>query len=469
MKDISRRDFLKILGAGTVATAATMVGCQNKVGDLDPKGTLKAQKGQMTYRTNPKTGDKVSLLGFGMMRLPVLESDPNKSGSGRENDAPIDQEMVNKMVDKAIEYGVNYFDTSPAYCQGRSEKATGIALSRYKRDEYYIATKMSNFASGTWPREESIAMFYNSLKELQTDYIDYMLLHSIGGGENWEETLRQRYYDNGILDFLLEQREKGVVRNLGFSYHGDVKAFDYLLSRHDEYKWDFVQIEMNYLDWHFANEINDRNTDAEYLYGELDKRHIPVVIMEPLLGGRLANVPDYIVEEMKEREPERSVASWAFRFCGTYPDVLTSLSGMTYMDHLDDNLATHCPLKPLNDEELNFLEEIAKKIYDLKSIPCTACQYCMPCPFGLDIPGIFSHYNKCIKEGNLAKSQDESDYKKMRRAFLIGYDRSVPKLRQADHCTQCGECVHHCPQRIRIPEMMQKVDEYVEKLKQGTL
>ena len=469
MKDISRRDFLKIFGAGTVATAATMVGCQNKVGDLDPKGTLKAQKGQMTYRTNPKTGDKVSLLGFGMMRLPVLESDPNKSGSGRENDAPIDQEMVNKMVDKAIEYGVNYFDTSPAYCQGRSEKATGIALSRYKRDEYYIATKMSNFASGTWPREESIAMFYNSLKELQTDYIDYMLLHSIGGGENWEETLRQRYYDNGILDFLLEQRDKGVVRNLGFSYHGDVKAFDYLLSRHDEYKWDFVQIEMNYLDWHFANEINDRNTDAEYLYGELDKRHIPVVIMEPLLGGRLANVPDYIVEEMKEREPERSVASWAFRFCGTYPNVLTSLSGMTYMDHLEDNLATHCPLKPLNDEELNFLEEIAKKIYDLKSIPCTACQYCMPCPFGLDIPGIFSHYNKCIKEGNLAKSQDESDYKKMRRAFLIGYDRSVPKLRQADHCTQCGECVHHCPQRIRIPEMMQKVDEYVEKLKQGTL
>ena len=469
MKDISRRDFLKIFGAGTVATAATMVGCQNKVGDLDPKGTIQPQKGQMTYRTNPTTGDKVSLLGYGMMRLPVLESDPNKSGSGRENEAPIDQEMVNKLVDKAIEYGVNYFDTSPAYCQGRSEKATGIALSRHKRDEYYIATKMSNFASGTWPREESIAMFYNSLKELQTDYIDYMLLHSIGGGENWEETLRQRYYDNGIPDFLLEQREKGVVRNLGFSYHGDVKAFDYLLSRHDEYKWDFVQIEMNYLDWHFANEINDRNTDAEYLYNELAKRNIPVVIMEPLLGGRLANLPDHIVEEMKKREPQRSVASWAFRFCGTYPNVLTSLSGMTYMDHLDDNLATHCPLKPLTDEELNFLEDIAKKVYDLKSIPCTACQYCMPCPFGLDIPGIFTHYNKCIKEGNLAKSQDESDYKKMRRAFLIGYDRSVPKLRQADHCTNCGECLSHCPQRIRIPEMMQKVDEYVEKLKQGTL
>ena len=290
MKDISRRDFLKILGAGTVATAATMAGCQND-GDLDPKGTIEPQKGQMTYRTNPKTGDKVSLLGFGMMRLPVIEEEAPKGASGREaSQAPIDQEMINKMVDKAIEYGVNYFDTAPVYCQGRSEKATGIALSRHKRSDYFIATKMSNFAPG---------MFYNSLKELQTDYIDYMLLHSVGGGKDGMENLRQRYYDNGILDFLLEQREKGVIRNLGFSYHGDVKVFDYLLSRHDEYKWDFVQIEMNYLDWHFAHEIEEANTNADYLYNELTKRNIPAVIMEPLLGGRLANLPDHIVKEMK--------------------------------------------------------------------------------------------------------------------------------------------------------------------------
>ena len=338
MKDITRRDFLKILGAGTAVTAATMAGCQNG-GDLNPKGTIQPQKGQMTYRINHNTGDKVSLLGYGMMRLPVIENDAPKGATGRETPAPIDQEMVNRLVDKAIEYGVNYFDTSPVYCQGRSEKATGIALSRHKRDSYYLATKMSNFAPATWPRHESIAMFNNSLKELQTDYIDYLLLHSVGGGKDAMEMLRQRYYDNGILDFLLEQREKGVIRNLGFSYHGDVKVFDYLLSRHEEYKWDFVQIEMNYLDWHFAHEIEEANTKAEYLYNELAKRNIPAVIMEPLLGGRLANVPDHIVREMKEREPERSVASWAFRFCGTFPDVLTSLSGMTYMDHLDDNLA----------------------------------------------------------------------------------------------------------------------------------
>ena len=468
MKDITRRDFLKILGAGTAVAATTMVGCQNG-GDLDPKGTIEPQKGQMTYRTNPKTGDKVSLLGYGMMRLPVLESDPNKSGSGRDNEAPIDQEMVNKLVDKAIEYGVNYFDTSPAYCQGRSEHATGIALSRHKRSEFLIATKLSNFAPATFSRKASIEMFQNSLKELQVDYIDYLLLHGVGMGDDGMENLRQRYYDNGILDYLMEQREKGIIRNLGFSYHGDVKVFDYLLSRHDEYKWDFVQIEMNYFDWHYANEMNESNTDADYLYNELDKRHIPAVIMEPLLGGRLANVPDHIVKEMKTREPQRSVASWAFRFCGTFPNVLTSLSGMTYMDHLDDNLATHCPMKPLTDEELDFLENIAKKIYDLKTIPCNECQYCMPCPFGLDIPAIFSHYNKCIKEGNLAKSKEDSEYKKMRKAFLVGYDRSVPKLRQADHCTHCGECISHCPQRIMIPQMMQMVDEYVEKLKQGTL
>lgn len=465
--NISRRNFLKLIGAGTLASAAAMVGCQTKTKVTDTPEEI--QKGQMTYRTNPKTGDKVSLLGYGMMRLPVMEEEAPMGASGRESTAPIDQEMVNKLVDVAIEYGVNYFDTSPAYCQGRSEHSTGIALSRHKRNEYFIATKLSNFSPETWSREASIEMFQNSLKELQVDYIDYLLLHGVGMGEDGMENYRQRYVNNGILDYLLEQREKGVIRNLGFSYHGDIRAFDYLLEHHDQFKWDFVQIEMNYLDWHFANEINERNTDAEYLYEELTKRNIPAVIMEPLLGGRLANVPDNIVTQMKTREPQKSVASWAFRFCGTFPNVLTSLSGMTYMDHLLDNLASHCPMKPLTKEELDFLEDIAQKIYDLKNIPCNECQYCMPCPYGLDIPAIFSHYNKCIKEGNLAKSREDSEYKKMRKAFLVGYDRSVPKLRQANHCINCGVCIPHCPQRINIPQQMQRVDEYVEKLKQNTL
>ena len=157
------------------------------------------------------------------------------------------------------------------------------------------------------------------------------------------ENLHQRYLDNGILDFLMEEREAGRIRNLGFSYHGDIEVYDYLPANHDKYKWDFVQIQLNYLDWGHSKEINPRNTNAEYLYDELAKRNIPVVIMEPLLGGRLSNLPDHIVARLKQREPEKSVASWAFRFAGTHPDVLTVLSGMTYKEHLEDNLRTYCP------------------------------------------------------------------------------------------------------------------------------
>ena len=283
------------------------------------------------------------------------------------------------------------------------------------------------------------------------------------------QTLRDRYIDNGMLDFLLKEREAGRIRNLGFSYHGDVSVFDYLLSKHDEYKWDFVQIQLNYLDWKFAKEINPRNTNAEYLYGELDKRGIPAIIMEPLLGGRLSNVPDNVVAQLKQRDPERSVASWAFRFAGTFPKVLTVLSGMTRMEHLQDNLHTYSPLKPLTDEEFAFLQETARLMMQFDTIPCNDCKYCMPCPYGIDIPAVLLHYNKCLNEGNIATSQQDANYREARRAFLVGYDRSVPKLRQANHCIGCNQCSPHCPQSIDIPAEMRRIDEYVEKLKQGTL
>ncbi len=476
-KDISRRQFLKLGGAAAVASSALLAACKggNKQ-QFEGLSTQEPPKDQMTMRVNPNTGDKVSLLGYGMMRLPVeggldLRDNP---------DANIDQEMVNREVDYAIEHGVNYFDTSPAYCRGKSEESTGIALHRHPRDKYFVATKMSNFSPDTWPKKESMQMFENSLTYLQVDYIDYLLLHAIGGSskdKDAEETFNARYMDNGILDWLVEQKQRGRIRNLGFSYHGDVSIFDMLLKWHDEgrYHWDFVQIELNYLDWEYANEINDRNTDAVYLYGELKKRGIPAVIMEPLLGGRLANVPDPIVAKMKQREPERSVASWAFRFAGTPDGVLTVLSGMTYMEHLRDNLLTYCPLKPISKEEDAFLMGIADDIYNLNTIPCNECNYCMPCPYGINIPAVFSHYNKCIKEGNLAHVETDPkermrdpEYWRRRRAFLIGYDRSVPKLRQADHCIGCGQCVEHCPQRIDIPLTMRQVDEYVEKLRQNT-
>lgn len=463
-KNIDRRNFLKIIGAGAVATSAVLSACKG-----GSKHTSAAQqepeKGKMTYRENPKTHEKVSILGYGMMRLPV-----EGSGTARENpDAAIDQEMVNRQIDYALEHGLNYIDTSPAYCQGLSERATGIALSRHPRSSYYIATKLSNFSPVTWTRKASMEMFENSLKELQVDYVDYLLLHGIGMGADGTKDFYGRYMDNGILDWLVEQREKGRIRNLGFSYHGDIRVFDMLLQWHDEgrYHWDFAQIELNYLDWSYADEINSRNTDAVYLYGELHKRGIPAIIMEPLLGGRLANVPDNIVAKMKEREPEMSVASWAFRYAGTPEGVLTVLSGMTYMENLRENLCTYSPLKPISKEEDAFLMDIAKDIYNLKTIPCNECNYCMPCPYGINIPAIFSHYNKCIKEGNLPnKGNQDPDYARARRAFLIGYDRNVPRLRQANHCIGCSQCVSHCPQRIQIPAEMRRIDNFTEQLKQ---
>ena len=457
-KDISRRDFLKTAGAAGLA-AAGLTACGNGSGASSAE-TEADPAGQMTFRTSPTTGDRVSLLGFGMMRLPNLPS-------GQEGNDEIDQETVNRMVDYAIAHGVNYFDTSPAYCQGLSERATGIALKRHPRESFYVATKLSNFNPGTWSREASIEMYRNSMKELQVDYIDYLLLHAVGQGGM--QALHDRYLDNGILEFLLEERDAGRIRNLGFSYHGDVKVFDWLLSRHDHYRWDFVQIQLNYLDWRFSKAINPRNTNAEYLYGELAKRNIPAIIMEPLLGGRLANVPDNIFTMLKEREPENSVASWAFRFAGSFPGVLTVLSGMTRMEHLQENVRTYSPLDALTETEFNFLQNVASLMMQFDSIPCNDCKYCMPCPYGIDIPGVLLHYNRCLNEGNIPASSQSENYRKARRAFLVGYDRSVPRLRQASHCIGCNQCSPHCPQGIDIPKELHRIDAFVEKLKQGKL
>lgn len=456
-KDITRRDFLKVMGVGTTATAAALCGCTTEKAK-EAKTTPETVPSEgMTYRTTPSTGDKVSILGYGCMRWPRLQ-EPAKDGN------VIDQNAVNELIDYAIEHGVNLFDTSPIYVQGWSEKSTGIALKRHPREKFYISTKLSNMHN--YSREASLEMYHNSFTNLQVDYIDYYLLHSVGGGDGMG-LLKKRYFDNGILDFLLEERKKGKIRNLGFSYHGDVKVFDYMLSLHDEIKWDFVLIQMNYLDWQHAKANNPSNTNAEYLYEELTKRGIPVMIMEPLLGGRLAKVPDHIVARLKQREPEKSVASWAFRFCGTYENVLTVLSGMTYMEHLQDNIRTYSPLKPLTEEELQFLKETADLMIQYPTIPCTDCKYCMPCPYGIDIPGVFWHYNKCLNEGYIV-NEGNKEYRDARKAFLVGYDRSVPKLRQANHCIGCGQCIPLCPQRINIPQKLHHIDDYVESLKRNS-
>ena len=461
--NISRRDFLKVLGAGAVASFAALTGCKDDRGSSKVVSSAEFKTdGEMTYRTTPTTGDKVSLLGFGCMRLPTID---NKSA--REGDSEIDQEQTNRMVDFAMAHGVNFFDTSPAYCKGKSEHSMGIALSRHPRNSYFISTKLSNFTPETWSREESLKIYHNSFKELQVDYVDYMLLHGIGMGGM--EAYNKRYVENGMLDFLLAERKAGRIRNLGFSYHGDIEVFDYLLSKHDEYKWDFVLIQLNYVDWKHAKEVNERNTNAEYLYTELEKRGIPCLIMEPLLGGRLSKLPTKAVNGLKQYRPDDSVASWAFRYAGSPKMVLSVLSGMTFMEHLQDNLKTYSPLVPLSQSELDFLEETAQFMLKFPIIPCNDCKYCMPCPYGLDIPSIFVHYNKCLYEEHVPSSSKDENYEKARKAFLVGYDRSVPKLRQADHCIGCNACSSHCPQRIKIPEELSRIDKYVEQLKQGNL
>ncbi|MDR1417418.1 MAG: aldo/keto reductase [Prevotellaceae bacterium] len=455
---INRRDFFRIAGAGAVAAGAgaLMPGCKPRSAASAEGGAVdEVPTDKMTYRVNPHTGDKVSLLGYGCMRWPLRQK---ADGSGEE----VDQETVNELVDYAIAHGVNYFDTAPVYVRGWSETATGIALKRHPRDKFFIATKMSN--PGDPSPQASLAMYHNSFKNLQVDYLDYYLMHNIGPGDGIA-TFRQRFIDNGMLDFLLKEKEAGRIRNLGWSFHGDVKVFDYALAM--GIQWDFCQIQLNYQDWQHADP--KRNINAEYLYGELVKHNVPAVIMEPLLGGRLARVPAQALALMNGIDSESSAAKWAFRYAGTPENVLTVLSGMVYMEHLQENIRTYAPLAPLNGAEYEMLEQVTGILVDSEYVQCTECQYCMPCPYGIDIPGTFGHYNRCVSAGKILKSANDENYRTARRDFLVGYDRSVPKLRQADHCIGCEICRSHCPQRINIPNEMRRINRYAENLKQKSM
>ena len=451
--NIDRREFLKTAGSAALAVggAGLVTGCGRTSGSAAGQGDTAAE-GSMTYRTSNKTGNKISILGYGCMRWPMIKDENGKD--------VVDQETTDRLIDYAIEHGVNFFDTAPVYLQGQSEAATGRSLKRYPRESYYLSTKLSNFSNAS--KENSMAMYYSSLKNLQTEYLDYYLLHSLSGLDSFNS----RFGSTGIMDFLLEERKAGRIRNLGFSFHGSAEGFDEMMALHEKYHWDFVLIQLNYIDWRHAG---GRNATAEYLQQELDKRGIQSLIMEPLLGGRLSKVPQHIADRLKERNPQGSVASWAFRFAGSQKGVLSVLSGMTYMEHLQDNVKTFSPLVPLTEDELAFLDETAALIQKYPTIPCTECKYCMPCPYGIDIPTIFLHYNKCVNEGEISQSIQDEGYRKARRAYLVSYDRAVPKLRQASRCIGCNQCMSHCPQKINIPNELHRIDRYVEKLKQDKL
>ena len=443
---MDRRDFLKTAGLG--AAAIGVAACSSGI----------SETGAAQQQTGIPDGEMASnypgigLLGYGCMRWPMT--------GGPDGRKVIDQEEVNRLVDVAMAHGVNYYDTSPNYLGGESERATAEALNRYPRDKWLLATKLSNFSD--WSYDNSVMMYRNSLEIFKTDHIDYYLLHSIGG----MDAFNTRFGTTGIMDFLLRERELGHIRNLGFSFHGNRQGFDELMSLHSKYHWDFVQIQMNYVDWRHAGR---NNTDAEYLYGVLDSTGIPVVIMEPLRGGRLADMPVTLADMLQAKDPSGSLASWAFRFAGSFPRVLTVLSGMTYMEHLEDNLRTYLDFKPLSEEEMELLQEVATRMETWPLVRCTGCNYCMPCPYGIDIPGIFKFYNDSLNAGTYVKDSEQEGYAKARRRYLLAYDKAIPTVRQADHCIQCGKCEEACPQHIAVRSELLKIDEYIENLKRETL
>jgi len=456
---VCRRGFIKMLGAVGVGAALASIGggCGSPGCGSRPQVRV-VPTDKMTYRVDLKNGNKLSLLGFGMMRLPRVA---RARGESLPDTNDLDQEAINELVDYAIAHGVNVFDTSPVYCKGFSEKATGEALSRHPRDKYFIATKMSNSRPPhAKERKYSIDVYHRSFEDLRVDYIDYYLVHNVGT----HQSFRERYLDNGIMDFLLKEKESGRIRNLGWSFHGDGDFFKYFV---DAYPWDFAMIQLNYLDWGRVQGLS--NIDARRQYELLVERDISVWVMEPLLGGGLA-MPHYKARErMMQADPTASAASWAFRFAGSLPNVTTVMSGMMFMDHLQDNIISYSPLKLLSDDERDMLlGDVTDIMFEKRHINCTRCQYCMPCPYGIDIPEMFTHYNRSLNEGNYPDDRQSEDFKRARRAFLVGMDRSVSPARQASMCINCGLCNQLCPQRINIPSEMIRIDKFVESLRVGT-
>ena len=452
-KDMNRRQFLQRLGWGTGSALAMMameplsVLAGNAVRTVKTNGLrYSSGENQMTYRVQHGSGAKISLLGFGMMRLPD------------------DQGQVDELVDYAIAHGVNYFDTAPMYMGGRSEVLTGNTLSRFPRESYHVATKMSNQNRRLWSFDDSKRMYEQSFERLKVDYIDYYLLHSIGGGM---ESLKGRFLENGILDFLLKEREAGRIKHLGFSYHGDVRDFDWLLEHQDEYHWDFVQIQMNFLDWRHASMRQGwrHDADAEYLYDKLEKKGVQAVIMEPLRGGAFGRMAQELTDQLKAVRPDDSTARWAFRWVGSYPNVLTTLSGMNRMEHLVDNVQTFSPLEACTEAENKLLAEIADQMAGFPTIPCTTCEYCMPCPYGVNIPGNFAYYNEAVNQHILPlPDKTASDYMSRKEQFAEGLRKALPDVAGwANQCTDCEACLPKCPQQIRIPNQMARIVETLRR------
>ena len=402
-------------------------------------------------RTWDKMGETLGMLGLGCMRLPTKGG--ASGGFGRHQS--LDQDAVNKMVDYAIAHGVNYFDTAPAY--GESEVVTGKALSRHPRSSFRIATKISNM-NGRPTLEAGKQMFETSLKNLQTDYIDFLLCHNIQNMAGF----KTRFIDNGLFTWLREQKDKGRIRHLGFSYHGSNADFPALV---DLYDWDFVQIQLNYVDWKEMSAgwgSSSGVTSSEYLYNYLVGKGIPVLVMEPVKGGALANVSDGVAAVMRERHPDLTPAANALTFVGSLTGVMVTLSGMSNMAQLMENVSLFTDFKPFDEQERAFMLTVADLYKSKGQIPCTACAYCMPCPAGVDIPGNFKVFNSA-SDALLSLDSDRKDLVDKRQAFLKLYNAQEKAVR-ADACVKCNACLPKCPQHISIPQHMERIRGLVAKL-----
>lgn len=366
---------------------------------------------------------KLSALGLGAMRLPVIDGD----------DARIDEEKTAEMVAYAMEKGINYYDTAWGYHNGNSEIVMGKALSQYDRDSYYLATKFPGYDLSNMDKVEEI--FEKQLEKCRVDYFDFYLVHNVCE-MNIDAYLDEKY---GIYDYLVKQKENGRIRHLGFSAHGSCEVMKRFLDKYGK-SMEFCQIQLNWLDWSFQN--------AKGKVELLKEWNLPVWVMEPLRGGKLASLKAEDEAKLKALRPDESVPAWAFRFLQALPEVTMVLSGMSNMEQLKENIETFEADKPLNKEERDGLLGIADEMLKQSNLPCTACHYCVShCPKGLNIPELIEMYNEhCFTGGGFLAP------------MLIA---TMPEEKRPSACVGCRSCEAVCPQQIKISEMM---SDFSEKL-----
>ena len=361
----------------------------------------------------------IPLLGFGCMRLPTA------GGYG-----DIDEPAAQAMVDRAMENGINYFDTAWPYHEGKSESFLAKALKKYPRESYFLATKLPIWEIS---KPEDVEKYFSQqLEKFGVDYFDFYLVHNLNK-QNYDIMVQNMAYGQ-----LMAKKHQGKIKNLGFSFHDEPYMLEEICNA---FKWDFAQIQLNYVDW--------KDIEAEKLYETLTRRDIPAIIMEPVRGGTLASLCPQSAEMLSKERPGASLASWALRYAGSLPGVLTVLSGMSSMEQLDDNIKTFTNFEPLSDAEHELLEKAADVFRKSGSIGCTSCQYCVPCPFNVDIPRILSFYN------HYSRSKNWYDFTNLYC--------TMPKSEQAHNCVDCGACLPKCPQSLPIPELMGKIAAFAKE------